>query len=228
MNAGCRVGEAKRRGVTGFARIPHGVYHVYRTETGALVPQEKFDIAKIARLDDEGRFGELDPEVMWNALGRPSPDGIVDIGAGTGLFARRFARLAPRSTVYAVDTEPAMLRWIADHEEPGSAGRVRGLLAEETCVPLDDETADLVVMINLHHELEDPLATYREALRILRPAGQLLVADWARTDMKGGPPMEIRATGEELVGVLRRAGFEEIVVHEGSPRHHLITARKHA
>ncbi len=192
------------------------------------MPHEKFDVTKIARLDDEARFAELDPDVMWAALGRPSPRVVVDIGAGTGLFARRFAHLAPSSVVYAVDTEPIMLRWIAEHEAAALEGRVRGLLAEETHVPLDDGFADLVVMINLHHELADPLATYREAARLLRPAGQLLVADWARTDGAGGPPMEIRVTSEQLVSQLGRARFEEIVVHGGLPRHNLVTARKHS
>lgn len=187
---------------------------------------EKFDVSKLERLDDEGRFADLDPEVMWEALGRPAPGVIVDIGAGTGLFARRFAQLAPAATVYAVDTEPAMLRWVADHEDRALAGRIRPLLAEETCVPLDDGAADLVVMINLHHELADPSASYGEALRLLGPGGRVLVVDWARTDTGGGPPQKIRATADQIRGFLCGAGFDDAVAHEGLPKHSLVTARK--
>jgi ubiquinone/menaquinone biosynthesis C-methylase UbiE len=190
------------------------------------VPHIKFDIAKIARLDDVGRFDDLDPDVMWEALGSPSPESIVDLGAGTGLFARRFARLAPDAVVFAVDTEPTMLTWIAEHPDPAVDDRLRPVLSDETAVPLPDRSADLVIMINLHHELADPEATYREALRLLRVGGQLLLVDWAKADMTGGPPQHVRATPDELVTALETAGFGEIRVHPGLPKHSLVTARR--
>lgn len=190
------------------------------------MPHMKFDIAKIARLDDVGRFDDLDPGVMWQALGSPGPAAIVDIGAGTGMFARRFAALAPQATVFAVDTEQRMLDWIAEHPDPAIDDRLRLVLSKETVVPLPDDSAELVVMINLHHELADPRATYREALRVLRAAGQLLVVDWARTEMQGGPPQHVRATSEEIVAMLESVGFRGAKAHEGLPKHSLVTAVK--
>lgn len=187
---------------------------------------EKFDLSKIARLDDESRFEFLDPDVMWEALGSPSPDVIVDIGAGTGLFARRFAAMAPMATVYAADTEPVMIAWIGEHADPAIGSRLRPVLAQEASVPLPDAEADLVVMVNLHHELATPKDSYAEALRLLRPGGRLLVADWARNEVEGGPPQGIRATFDEIAEMLRGAGFGSVVRHEGLQRHTLVTARK--
>lgn len=187
---------------------------------------EKFDLSKIARLDDVSRFEFLDPGVMWEALGNPSPDVIVDIGAGTGLFARRFAAMAPTATVFAVDTEPVMLAWIGEHADAAVGSRLRPVLAGEASVPLPDAEADLVVMINLHHELATPKDSYAEALRLLRSGGQLLVADWARNDTEGGPPQGIRATFDQIADMLRGVGFECVVRHEGLPRHTLVTACK--
>jgi len=199
---------------------------MYSGVPGDPVPHMKFDIAKIARLDDVGRFDDLDPGVMWQALGSPRPAAIVDIGAGTGMFARRFAALAPEATVFAVDTEQRMLDWIAEHPDPAIDDRLRLVLSKETVVPLPDDSAGLVVMINLHHELADPRATYREALRLLRAAGQLLVVDWARTEMQGGPPQHVRATSGEIVAMLEAVGFREAKAHEGLPKHSLVTAVK--
>lgn len=187
---------------------------------------QKFDVRKIARLDDEDRFADLDPELMWAALGDPSPSVIVDIGAGTGLFAKRFAAMAPAATVFAADTEPVMLRWMEEHADPAVAARVRPVLAKEASVPLPDAEADLVVMINLHHELAMPRDSYAEALRLLRPGGQLLVADWAKNDMEGGPPQAIRATFDQIAEMLREVGFGCVARHEGLPRHTLVTACK--
>jgi SAM-dependent methyltransferase len=190
------------------------------------VSHQKFDVAKIARLDDPGRFVDLDPAVMWGAVGFPDPEVIVDIGAGTGMFARRFAALAPRATVYAADTEQAMLDWMNDHAVRDLGDRLRPLLSEETHVPLPDAVADLVVMINLHHELVDPAATYREALRLLRDGGRVLIVDWARNDLEGGPPQRIRAAPERIVSLLAGIGFDGPESHEGLPKHWIVTARK--
>lgn len=186
----------------------------------------KFDLAKIARLDDPARFDDLNPEAMWEALGRPAPTVVVDIGAGTGLFARRFAQMLPAATVYAVDTEPEMIEWIEEHRDTAIGDRIRTVLADETSVPLPDGVAQLVAMINLHHELAAPEASYAEALRLLGPGGRLLVVDWSRNDAPGGPPREIRATFEGLAGMLREVGFEDVTGHAGLPRHTLVTARK--
>lgn len=190
------------------------------------MPHLKFDIAKIARLDDVGRFDDLDPDVMWEALGSPKPAAIVDIGAGTGLFARRFAALAPEAKVFAVDTEQRMLDWIAGHRDPAIDDRLHLVLSEETVVPLPDGSADLVIMINLHHELADPEATYREVWRLLRAGGQLLVVDWAKREMVGGPPQSVRASGDEIVAMLGSVGFRDAQAHAGLPKHSLVTATK--
>lgn len=190
------------------------------------MPHFKFDIAKLERLNDEGRFESLIPEVMWAALGSPSPHTIVDIGAGTGMFARRFATMAPEADVFAVDTEPQMIRWMVEHPDPAVGGRLKPVLAEESHIPLPDAVAELAIMINLHHELEDPLLGYREAARLVSPGGQILVADWAPGDFPGGPPQHVRASAAEIGRMLEQAGLVDVTMHPGLPKHSLVTARK--
>lgn len=186
----------------------------------------KFDPAKTARLDDPGRFETLIPEVMWEALGSPEPREIVEIGAGTGLFAARFAEMAPDATVYAADVAPAMLEWMRARRPEVAAGRVVPVLSEESRVPLPDASVDLVYMINVHHEFEDPAAIYAEALRLLRSGGQVMVADWAPGDSPMGPPQELRVDAEAPMALLRAAGCVDVREHEGLPWAWLVTARK--
>jgi len=186
---------------------------------------EKFDLRKIARLDDVGRFDTLRPDVMWAALGSPNPRVIVELGAGTGLFAEKFSDLAPDATVYAVDVEQAMIDWMHEHRAGVAAGRLVPVLSTETVVPLNDSVADLVTMINVHHELEDPSGTYAEVLRLLVSGGQLLVVDWAPVETPKGPPQAVRVSAEQILASLEDAGFERAVVHVGAlPWHSLVTA----
>lgn len=190
------------------------------------MPFEKFDVSKLERLNDPGRFESLDPELMWHALGDPAPKTIVEIGAGTGLFAARFARMASGSVVYAVDSHPKMVAWMTENRPEVADGRLVPVRSSETGVPLATGIADLVVMINVHHELADPDATYYEALRLLARGGQMLLVDWAPIDTPKGPPQRIRASSETLTATLQHAGFCDIEVHTGLPWHSLLTAHR--
>jgi ubiquinone/menaquinone biosynthesis C-methylase UbiE len=190
------------------------------------VAYEKFNVAHIERLNDEGRFEILPPEVMWHALGDPSPRVIVDIGAGTGLFSCRFADMAPAAEVFAVDTEATMVRWMLEHRPERLCERLHPMLGRETAVPLGSGEADLAVMINLHHELADPVASYREALRVLRTGAQLLVVDFAPGGDGDRPPQHLRASADSIAEMLHIAGFESVVSHPDLLKHSLVTARK--
>jgi ubiquinone/menaquinone biosynthesis C-methylase UbiE len=192
------------------------------------VAYQKFDARKLERLNDEGRFETLIPEAMWEALGDPLPRTIVEIGSGPGLFASRFATMAPQATVYAVDTEPVMVEWMRANLPAVAEGRVVPVLSEETRIPLSDGVADLVTMINLHHELAEPSATYAEAFRLLGDDGQVLVVDWAQLETPHGPSLSVRVSAETLVQFVNRAGFTDVRTHEGLPWHSMVTARKKA
>lgn len=190
------------------------------------MPHLKFDMAKLERLNDPGRFETLPPDVFWRALGLPEGAAvIVEIGAGTGLFAAAFAALAPQATVYAADTEGVMLEWMTANRPEVAAGRVVPVKATETGVPLADGIADVVCMINLHHELAEPDASYAEARRLLKPGGRLLVVDWAPRETPKGPPQEVRVQPGALAAMLEGAGFVGITVDETTlPWHTMVTA----
>lgn len=186
----------------------------------------KFDPAKLEKLNDPRRAEDLRPDVMWGALALESPATMVEIGAGTGFFATRFAALCPGMTVYAADIVERMVEWMCENLTQVASGLVIPLMVEETHVPLPDGIADATVMINLHHELADPTGTYAEAFRLTSPGGRVLVADWADRETPKGPPLAIRASVETLRSALEGAGFVGSEAHAGLPHHHLVTATR--
>lgn len=186
----------------------------------------KFDLNKLERLNDPARFESLPPELFWRSLDRPVR-AIVEVGAGTGLFASAMAALAPEATIYAVDVAPQMIDWMAEHRSEVACGRIVPVLADETTIPLPDALADALYMINLHHEFADPAASYAEAFRLLKPGGRLLVVDWARKETPKGPPMEVRVEGDVLRALLSSAGFTEIEIDLSTlPWHLMATAMR--
>lgn len=185
---------------------------------------ERFDVAKLEKLNDPGRLETLRPDVMWDAVGAPEAAVIVEIGAGTGMFSAAFADRAPGSVVYAVDTEPAMLDWMTANRPEVAEGRILPVRGGTSEIPLDGDIADVVAMVNLHHELEDPASIYAEAYRLARPGGRVLVVDWAPKETPKGPGLAVRATPQELRDALENAGFVEVAVREDALPWHTVAA----
>lgn len=183
----------------------------------------KFDIRKLQKLNDPARLEQLDPRLMWEALGNPEARVMVEIGAGTGFFARRFCRLTAGAVVYACDMEDEMIDWMKANVAEVAEGCVVPVKSEEALVPLDDEIADLVYMINLHHELADPGAIYREAHRLLESGGQILVVDWKKEETPHGPPVRVRVPVEVLAAHVTDAGFTDVTAHASLPWHNMVT-----
>jgi len=186
---------------------------------------EKFDPKKLEKLNNPQGLLDIPPDYIGQKLDIQNPDVFVEIGAGTAFFSRAFFEKYGPSTLYACDLSEMMIDWMTENVAPKYPAIIP-LKTEESVVPLDDEIADLVFMINLHHELENPLLLLGDAYRILKPDGKIFVVDWKKIEMPQGPPVEIRCLPEEVEGQMREAGFQDIVIDSGLPKHFLVVAKK--
>ena len=187
---------------------------------------KKFDPAKLDRLNNPQRLERENPDLIWQTLDLPSPRLLVEIGAGTGFIALQFLRHLPVGSICACDISDQLLAWLGEHLPEEARGRVIPMKMSETEVPLAGGIADLVYMVNLHHELEDPPGILGEALRLLRPGGKVAVVDWKKAPTPEGPPLEIRFAAEEIVAQMRGAGFARVAAHPLLEHHHLVIGEK--
>ncbi len=185
----------------------------------------KFNPAKLSKLNNPSRMKDIPPRYVWEVLNLESPRTIVDIGAGTGFFTVPFLEMMDRGKAYACDTAPQMIEWMNANIIPENPS-IETVLLESEILPLDDSTADLVFMINLHHELDNPDATLKESFRLLKPEGKILIIDWKKQEMPEGPPAEHRISEQTIAGQLEKAGFSGIAIDTTLEKHYLITARK--
>jgi ubiquinone/menaquinone biosynthesis C-methylase UbiE len=104
-------------------------------------------------------------------------DLVVDLGAGTGLLALALAPLVQH--LVAVDISKPMLERLDDTAAADGVDNVEPLVADLRRLPLEDESATLVVSNYAFHHLDDPgkQLALAEARRILRPGGRLVICD---------------------------------------------------
>ena len=193
----------------------HGHHHGY-----------KFDIAKLDKLRDPERLRYLDPEAIWGVIGRGPPRVLVEIGVGLGFFAIPFARKMSDGIVYGCDLSAEMLDHLRQVLQAEGVTNVTPLRSEEVRVPLADQIADLVLMANLHHELDDPEASLDECRRLLRPGGLLAVIDWKPEETPTGPPVEVRIPSGRVRAQMEQAGFQAVTEHPILPYHYFLTGEK--
>lgn len=187
--------------------------------------EKKFDARKLEKLNNPQRLIDIPPEVVWEKLDLESPGVIVDLGAGTAFFSVAFQKQSSASTVYACDMSQVMIDWVRENVSPDHPDVVP-VKTEEDAVPLDDGIADLVFMINVHHELESPSRTLQESNRLLKPDGSLFVVDWKKADMPEGPPAKRRVLPEQVGKQMAIAGFEEVAFYDEMPKHFLVVGKK--
>ncbi len=189
---------------------------------------KKFNPKKLDKLNNPERLQIESPEYIWEKVGLENPKVLIDIGAGTGFFSRQFIdKMTDKEDrkVYACDISAVMIDWLKDNIQEDYPDIIP-VMMEESFVPLEDNQADLVYMMNLHHELENPNKMLKESLRLLKTGGKIFITDWKKEDMPQGPPTEIRCIAKDVSKELQNAGFRNIIIHNGMPKHFFIVAEK--
>lgn len=177
-------------------------------------------------LDRPEREREEAPSKAIAALGLKPGDVVADIGAGSGYYTVRLAKaVGPTGRVVATDLQPGMLAILKARlarEQVGNVELVQGG-ADDPRLPA--KTFDLLLMVDVYHELASPQVFVRKLKETLKPGGRLVLIEFRRED----PRVPIREEHKMSVSQVREElgadGFRIDQVIDVLPWQHIIVLR---
>ena len=119
---------------------------------------------------------------MLEMLGNRKINEFVDFGTGAGRMLELFGPRANKAVGFDLNAE--MLALARTRLEELSLSNCQVRLGDVALLPLKSASADLIVIHQLLHFLDDPAAAISEASRILSPNGLLLVVGFAPHEME--------------------------------------------
>jgi ubiquinone/menaquinone biosynthesis C-methylase UbiE len=165
-------------------------------------------------------------QALIAAAGVQAGHRVLDVGCGTGYFARLIARAVGREgLVVGIDPSPAMISYA--NRKAAASGNCRFQVGTAQAMDFPPDHFDVVVSSLVMHHLPEDLRVHalQEMRRVLRPGGRLLVAEAQNPRHGLGWQLLARVHGFDRMArqvphldlLVAQAGFDEIRAGEAPP-----------
>jgi ubiquinone/menaquinone biosynthesis C-methylase UbiE len=133
-------------------------------------------------LNRPGRIKEEMPDDVVANMNLKPNEVVADIGAGSGYFSFRIAKLVPQGRVLSVDIQQEMLDIIELRKEEDGVKNITGLLGEIDNPRLEIESIDAAIMVDAYHEFSHPFEMINGIYNALRPGGRIFLLEYRGED----------------------------------------------
>jgi len=142
---------------------------------------------------------------------------VVDLGAGAGFDCFLAAKaVGEKGRVIGVDMTPEMLDKARANARKGNYGNVEFRLGEIENLPVADNTADIIISNCVINLSPDKGRVFREAFRVLKPGGRLMVSDIVlRKELPAALHESVAAYTGCVAGALRKDDYLEKIAAAG-------------
>jgi len=149
---------------------------------------------------------------------------ILDVGFGQGRTVAVLVRAGHR--VLGVDSSATMVsQATARNRAACRDGRVVLEHGDGVTVPFPDDSADAAITAHTVYFMPDPVATFADIARVLRPGGTLVIVCRTSDDDTPAwidPDIYRIRSADEITAMLRAAGFVRVVHEPGEAGTHFI------
>jgi SAM-dependent methyltransferase len=134
-----------------------------------------------AWLERPEREDEEQPSKAIAALDIKPGQVVADVGAGSGYYTVRLAkRVGPTGRVFATDIQQEMLDLLTKRLARERVNNVELVLATDVDPRLPAGQLDLILMVDVYHELARPQDVLRRLRTALKPDGRLVLVEFRK------------------------------------------------
>lgn len=134
-------------------------------------------------LERPEREKEERPDLLLAALKCRAGDAVADIGCGSGFYTRRLAHaVGTNGTVFAVDIQQEMLDLLTNKLAAEKIFNVKPVLGSTSDPKLPAGKVDLILLVDVYHEFDQPFEMTQAMVRALKPGGRLVFVEFRGED----------------------------------------------
>jgi ubiquinone/menaquinone biosynthesis C-methylase UbiE len=180
-------------------------------------------------LERAERQQEEDPDRALDLIGITEGLVVADVGAGSGYITVRLARrVGPAGKVYANDLQPAMVARLRERVQRDRLTNVEPVQGSETDANLPAGATDLIIMVDVYHEMRQPQVMLQSLRRALKPNGRLVLLEYRKEDPNVPIRFEHKMSVAEARLEITAEGFTFDQVIGGLPWQHILVFRRPA
>lgn len=195
------------------------------TDLSAAASRLGYSAEELAAIPEEANLGLGCGNPTALASLQPG-ETVLDLGSGAGIDCFLAARaVGPTGRVIGVDMTPEMISRARENAHKAGMENVEFRLGEIEALPVADATVDLIISNCVLNLSPDRPRVLREAMRVLRPGGRLVISDMV-SDLP--TPAVLAGSLDAVAGCLptprevyldqlRRAGFSEVTISDERP-----------
>jgi ubiquinone/menaquinone biosynthesis C-methylase UbiE len=178
-------------------------------------------------LDRSEREQEERPADVLTALELHSGEVVADLGAGSGYFTFRMApRVGKTGRVLAVEIQEEMIATLRQRVTDQKIANVEIVKGSENDPHLPANGVDLVLMVDVYHELAYPYEIMTALRKALRPAGRVAFVEYRKEDPKVRIKELHKMSVEQLEREMQAVGFARLRTVETLPYQHIVIFQK--
>jgi len=178
-------------------------------------------------LDRSERDLEENPDRAIDVLKIEKGATVADVGAGSGYMTVKLSKkVGPQGKVYATDIQQGMLDLLNKRLVKSKITNVTTVLGTQDDPRLPPDALDLVIMVDVYHELSQPQVMLGKIRASLKSGGRLVLLEYRKED----PDVPIRPEHKMSVAdaklEVEAEGFKLTKTNEDLPRQHILIFTK--
>jgi predicted methyltransferase len=177
-------------------------------------------------LERSEREAEESPRTAVRMMELKPGMAAADFGAGSGYYTELLARAVGRTgKVFATDIQPGMIELLKKRIRDRKLTQVEAVLATGESTGLPGGCCDVILMVDVYHELSQPQRVLRQLKSALKPGGRLILVEFRKEDPNVPIREEHKMSIAEARMELEAEGFRLDQALPGLPWQHMLVFR---